>query len=155
MHGHRTFFHPPTIGESDFSPLTAGWLLMVRKPFVLIFSRWSFMIFVSGWRPSSSDQGLVLNFPRQNNLNLWYVTMKQNLVDLELLVTMLHSNIPTTVILPLKYLQRFSRELPIKHLVLCTWSHELHIVKKFISTVEENKCATINILKSRSAICTW
>jgi hypothetical protein len=49
MYGYKTiFFHPPTEGESDFSPLTAGWLLMVRKPFELIFSRCSFMIFVSG-----------------------------------------------------------------------------------------------------------
>jgi hypothetical protein len=34
----QSIFNVPTLGESDFSAFTAGWLLMVRKPFKLIFT---------------------------------------------------------------------------------------------------------------------
>lgn len=62
--------HIPTLGESDFSPFTAGWLLMVRKPWLLIFTNLSLICTVSGCNPSASDQGFVLSSPAQYLANI-------------------------------------------------------------------------------------
>lgn len=62
--------HIPTLRESDFSPFTAGWLLMVRKPWLLIFTNLSLICTVSGCNPSASDQGFVLSSPAQYLANI-------------------------------------------------------------------------------------
>lgn len=109
-------WHLPTDWESDFAPLTAGWLLMVRKPFKLMFPSCSFMIFVSGWRPSSSDQGLLLSSPRQYFINLWKYQLKVRYI-----YTSLETKSFTNMMdyKPYGYHQCILRAPPIPHEVSC------------------------------------
>jgi hypothetical protein len=50
----------PNAGESDFSPLTDGWLFMVRNPLELISVSFESIFAVSGCKPSNSDHGWLL-----------------------------------------------------------------------------------------------
>ena len=111
---------------------------MVRKPLEFIFPSCSFMIFVSGWRPSNSDQGLLFKFPRQSSLNFWFLTVFTRQCISEWEETRERINFYECWKMKgylLNIFNAFQWDNPflLKLLVTCSWAHELSTYYAFRS----------------------